>query len=387
MYKLDEILKSINQEYSIQNESVAKPIKYVKPLDEADEHSLIWIKSSKDDAVNIIKQTKAKTIICSKKVDIGSIHSDDKCFILVDNPRLAFHNVLKSLFSEKLDYSIHPTAIIHPKAKISENVSIGANSVIGDCTVEAKTVIEDNVKVFDGVKIGKNVKIEPGVVLGAEGGGYIKNSKGEYERIVHLGGVMIQNDVEIGANTTIDRATLGNTVIGSGTKIGNLVQIAHNVKIGERCLVISLSTIAGSSKIGDDVYLGPSVTISNGLNIGNLAYIALGSVVTVDVPDGGKVLGKNLTTNQKKNIKEAKISKNKSDIESRVKKIFKSTFPLEQNFSADSSPQNTQGWDSLGNLNFIVAIEEEFSTELPFEFQSGNVRVKDILNYLSNNEN
>ena len=135
------------------------------------------------------------------------------------------------------------------------------------------------------VIFGKNFKYGNNVVVGGDGFGYEKNEDGEYEFMQHFGDVYIGDNVSIGSNTCIDRGAVEDTVIGNGTKIDNLVHVAHGVKIGCNCLIVAGSVICGSTEIGDGTYVGARVTIREHLKIGKNSYIGMGSVVTKNIPD------------------------------------------------------------------------------------------------------
>ena len=125
----------------------------------------------------------------------------------------------------------------------------------------------------------------PNTTIGGTGFGYEKNTDGEFELFPHIGGVRIEKNVDIGANTCIDRGTLGNTIIGAGSKIDNLVHIAHNVKIGRNCAIIAHSMIGGSTVINDNCWVAPSACVRDGISIGSNSIIGLGSVVVKPIPD------------------------------------------------------------------------------------------------------
>ncbi|HOR30674.1 MAG TPA: UDP-3-O-(3-hydroxymyristoyl)glucosamine N-acyltransferase, partial [Candidatus Syntrophosphaera thermopropionivorans] len=133
--------------------------------------------------------------------------------------------------------------------------------------------------------------IKNGARIGQTGFGFVKNEKGEWEKFPQIGNVIIEDNVEIGANTCIDRGALSTTTIGYGTKIDNLVEIAHNVQIGKNCIITGNVSIAGSCIIGDEVWIGPSVTINNGLKIGSKSFISIGSVIIKNLPPSSDVIG------------------------------------------------------------------------------------------------
>src|SRR5207247_8524421 len=147
-----------------------------------------------------------------------------------------------------------------------------------------------NVVLYHNTQLGQRVRIHAGSVIGSDGFGYVVDN-GVHRKVPQIGSVIIGDDVEIGANVTIDRGALGPTSIGTGTKIDNLVQIAHNVQIGEHCLVVAQAGIAGSTKLGSYVVLAGQVGLAGHLKIGNQVTIAAQSGVMNDIPDGGKWFG------------------------------------------------------------------------------------------------
>ena len=171
------------------------------------------------------------------------------------------------------DVTLGLGCVIGPKVTLGDRVSIGANTVLANCTIAA------------GVRIGCNCTI------GLPGFGYEKDDSGAYWRFPHLGGVRIEGNVEIGSNTCIDRGSLGDTVIGEGCKIDNLVHIAHNVVVGKNAVVIANSMLGGSVNIGAGVWVAPSVSIMNQATIGAGATVGLGAVVLKDVAAHQVIVG------------------------------------------------------------------------------------------------
>lgn len=271
--------------------SHAIPLINITDLTNACEGSLIWVASNNNNALEVIKSTKATYIICGENVD-STVAFEDKLIIRVKNPRLFFIQILSDLLELLPKVSeIHSTAVIDSESIIGKNVSIGANSVIGKCEIGDDTIIGANVTIYDRCIIKKRVKINSGTVIGADGFGYHKLDDGTLLKFPHIGSVLIEDDVEIGANTCIDRATLGLTHLKKGVKIDNLVHIAHNVIIGENSTIIALSMVGGSTRIGDNTWIAPSVAIRDGLIIGADCIIGMGSIVTKNVPDGETWLG------------------------------------------------------------------------------------------------
>jgi UDP-3-O-[3-hydroxymyristoyl] glucosamine N-acyltransferase len=249
--------------------------------------------------------TNAGAILVSK-----SIEGDDRRFIRVDDPYFSVARVLARWFAAKpAPKGISPQAAIAESAKLGNNVAIGTFTSIGDdvvigddtiiypnVTIEPGTTIGSNcivypqVSIYHGTKIGDRCIIHSGVVIGSDGYGFATHG-GRHHKIPQIGIVRIENDVEIGAGTTIDRAALGETVIGEGTKIDNLVQIGHNVRVGRHCLLVSHVGIAGSAELGDYVVVAGQSGIAGHLKIGNGVQVAAKSAVLGDVPDNTKVMG------------------------------------------------------------------------------------------------
>ena len=217
--------------------------------------------------------------------------------IICDDPRFyyySFYNFFASANFKKEPSVIADSAIINPKANVSEyNVVIGKN-----------TIIEPNVTILPDVEIGDNVVIRAGAVIGSEGFEHKRTKRGILS-VFHDGKVIIYNEVEVGANTCIDKGfSWRNTIIGCQTKIDNLVHIGHCAHIGQRCLIAACSQI-GAVNMGDDVWVGPNANLLSSQNIGNNSFISVGSVVTRDVDDGARVTG-NFAIDHKKFIQHIK---------------------------------------------------------------------------------
>lgn len=261
------------------------------PIDQANDYSIVWIKSGLKNYKEIISNSKAKIIICDSNLDFESINELDKIFIIVENPKLEFTKTIKYFFVKEQIWLIHESAIIHPEAILKGKVFIGPNTYIGKSTIEEGTVIHGNCFIYDNVYIGNNVKINANTVIGSEGFGYAKNENGEFEHFPHIGGVIIEDNVDIGSNTSIDRGSLGNTIIKTGVKIDNLVHIAHNVVIGKHSVVIANSMIGGSVIIDDYSWISPSVSLINQIKIGKNTLVGMGAVVTKNIPDNETWVG------------------------------------------------------------------------------------------------
>jgi len=210
-----------------------------------------------------------------------------------ENARLDFIGIVRSFFAPPAPESgIHPSAVIAAGARIGEQVAIGPLCTIAaDVQVGSGSVLHPGVHLYPRVRIGSGVTINSGTIIGADGYGFERNAAGELERFPHLGGVVIEDEVEIGSNVSIDRGTLDDTWIGARARIDNLVHVAHNVRIGEDAAVIAHAMLGGSSSVGARSWIAPCVALLEGVNVGDDAVIGMGSVVTKSVPDGMAVVG------------------------------------------------------------------------------------------------
>lgn len=257
----------------------------INRIEEADSSEITFIADSK--YLEFLNESNAACFIISESIFNGL--DVEANFIVVDNARSSLNHILNYLAAIKLNLKrnfIHPTAIIGENCIISNSAYIGAYVVIGDnCIVNDDSVIHpscvlyDNVNIgkhsvlnakvvcYDGVIIGNNSIIHSGAIIGADGFGYEEQSDGCYIKIPQLGNVVIKDNVEIGANTTIDRALLGSTVIENGVKLDNLIQIAHNVSVGENSAMASQVGISGSTKIGKRNRIGGQSGLAGHINI------------------------------------------------------------------------------------------------------------------------
>lgn len=230
--------------------------------------------------------------------------------IVVDSPYLALSRVLPRFdTTPPVPWGIHPTASVGRGARWSGRIAVGAGAVIGrdvvlgaDCIIGSNCTIGDGVRLGDGCRLDAHAGVEGGARLGhrvvlcagarvgTPGFGYTPAASG-HERLHHVGGCVLGDDVEIGANATVDRGGVADTVIGSGTKIDNLVQVAHNVQVGERCLIMAQVGLAGSTIVEDDVILAGQAGLAGHLTVGRGAKVAAQSGVIGDVPRGAVVSG------------------------------------------------------------------------------------------------
>lgn len=298
---LKEIAEAINGElHGPESLEISGPGK----IEEANSGEITFLANPK--YKQYLESTKASAIIVESSFPELKIP-----YILVANAYLAFMQVLKLFTPAQHDYFegiseqafVHPTATIAPTAKIAPfayigpNVSVGAETVIYPGVVLLKNVkigqqcvLYPNVSVREDCIIGNRVILHNGVVVGSDGFGFAP-AGGVYYKIPQIGNVIIEDDVEIGANSTIDRATTGSTIIGQGCKFDNLVQIAHNVKVGKNTVIAAQSGIAGSTQVGNNVTIGGQVGITGHIKIHDKAIIAAKTGISKDVPEGAIMFG------------------------------------------------------------------------------------------------
>ncbi len=288
--------------------------------------------------------TKASAII----VKTGFSKSrNDITYIEVESPEKSFFTVLKKYFAPDFSLNgIDPSSFIHPTAKISNSTAIGKNVVISagckigantkifhntviseNVSIGSKCLIHANVSIRENCLLGSKVIIHSGTVVGSDGFGYTPNDKGEYEKIPQIGNVIIEDDVEIGSNVSIDRAALGSTIIKRGCKIDNLVQIAHNVILGEDTVISAQTGISGSTKIGKHCILAGQSGLVGHIEIGDNVVITAQSGVSKSILKPGYYLGspaREIKIAQKINAHIHSLpeySKKISELEGELKKI------------------------------------------------------------------
>lgn len=273
----------------------------VAGLDSADAASLSFLSARKyaDEA----RESRAGVVLVTADLVARVAHVPAR--IIVRTPQEAMLQALALLYPPvPFAAGVHASAVIGDGVTLGEGVAIGARAVLGDgvtigdgtsisagvtlgdgVSVGAQCIVHPNVTAYPGTVLHDRVIVQAGAVLGSDGFGYVF-VRGAHQKIPHVGRVVLESDVEIGANTTIDRGSVGDTVIGAGTKIDNLVQIGHNVRLGRLCLVMAQVGIAGSTRIRDGVIIAGQAGVAGHLTIGAGARIAAQAGVFGDVPAG-----------------------------------------------------------------------------------------------------
>ncbi len=255
---------------------------------------------------HLLDTTAASAVITSKEIE-----KSDKPLIRTDNPSLAFAKVISLISPDNNRHfeGVHSTVVLGKNVKLGKNVALGPYVVIEDganlgdnvivyagsfvgkeSSIGKSTLIYPNVSIRERSVIGERVIIHSGTVVGSDGFGFV-TIEGTHHKIPQVGSVEIGDEVEIGSNVSIDRARFGKTVIGSGTKIDNLVQIAHNVVIGKNCLIVAQAGISGSTTLGDNVTIAGQAGLSGHITIGDGAIVAAGAGVGKSIPENVMVSG------------------------------------------------------------------------------------------------
>lgn len=284
----------------------SRPIRGVAPLDSAEAEDLSFVANAR--YLGYLASTRAGAVLLP--VDAEWAAPANVVAIRVRDPHAALAILLPLLYPEEIEVpAIHVTAIIGAGAQLGSGVSIGpyavigrgcrigdgcrigAHAVVGDGAVlGAETVLHAHATLYRGVHTGVRCVIHSGARIGADGFGYVWTD-GAHRRVPQVGGCRLEDDVEVGANATIDRGSIGDTVVDSGTKIDNLVQVGHNCRIGKHVILISQVGVSGSTVIGDHAVLAGQVGVQGHIRIGSGARVGGQAGVTADVPDGQSVSG------------------------------------------------------------------------------------------------
>lgn len=317
----------------------------ISSLDEAGSAELSFLGNEKYRSQYLV--TKAGAVIVPR----GVVEGPEGCaLIAADHPSLAFSKAVAhfvSAVARRFTPGIHPRAIVDESAKldpdkvrvhagavimagaeIGDGSEIGPNSVVSEgVRIGRDCFIQANVTIRERCILGDRVTLQPGVVIGSDGYGY-EMVDGRHKKVDQVGIVVIGDDVEIGANTTVDRARFGRTVIGEGTKIDNLVQVGHNVQIGKHCLIIALTGIAGSSHFGDYVVSAAQVGVAGHVKVGSKAILGARTGVTGDL-DGGVTYAGNPARPMMDEQRSRAYFKNLPKLAERIKALEKKVGELE----------------------------------------------------------
>ncbi|PCJ88728.1 MAG: UDP-3-O-(3-hydroxymyristoyl)glucosamine N-acyltransferase [Flavobacteriales bacterium] len=277
-------------------------------IEEGEPRSIAFLANEK--YTEYIYTTDASIVIVNKSFKIEKPLKNGCTLIRVQDARIGFSKLLDAYNQNNLAKTgIHPQAFIAETARLGEHVYAGAfsyigenvhignnveifpNSYIGDnAKIGDNTVLKAGAKIYTNCEIGASCMLHSGVVIGSDGFGFTPNKENDYQKVPHTGNVVVEDHVEIGANTTIDRATLGSTIIRKGVKLDNLIQIAHNVEIGENTVIAAQTGVAGSAKIGRDCMIGGQVGIAGHVTIADGVKIQAQSGINRSIEQKGAVV-------------------------------------------------------------------------------------------------
>ncbi len=328
----------------------------VAKIEEAGEGSICFISNPKYE--EYLYTSKASIIIVNETLEIN--RPVNPTLIRVKDAYSGFAFLLEK-YSEIISggdrTGIEQPSYISPSATIGKDVYIGAFSYIGEhavvgngvkiypgCYIGNNVVIKENTKIYSGVKIydechiGCNVVLHSGGIIGGDGFGFAPQSDKTYKKIPQIGNVIIEDDVEIGANTTVDRATMGSTIIRKGVKLDNLIQVAHNVEIGEHTVIAAQTGISGSTKIGDNCLIGGQVGMVGHIRIANCTHINAQSGLSKSVTNSNTTINGSPAFDYKSSLKSQAIFRNLPELQQRIQKLEETV----QELTALLSTQNLE---------------------------------------------
>ncbi|WP_303881558.1 UDP-3-O-(3-hydroxymyristoyl)glucosamine N-acyltransferase [Acetomicrobium mobile] len=284
MVRASKIAQFLNKELKGPDIEIVKPcsVKDLQPK------CITFAKNFSDDILECLVRNEECLALVTTEYE-GKINC---AHIVSDNPRLDFARTIAHFFQPAIKAGIAKTAILGDNVKIGEGVTIGEYCVIGNnVSIGNGTVIRNHVVIYDGTVIGNDCLIRSSTIIGEEGFGFERDKDQVPIRLPHLGRVVIGNNVEIGALSTVARGTLDDTWIGDNVKIDDHVHIAHNVHVGKNTIITACSEVSGSTSIGANSWLAPNCSIMNGISLGENVFVGLGAVVTKPVESGRVVVG------------------------------------------------------------------------------------------------
>lgn len=331
-FEIQQIAQLLNG--TVKGDPRAK-VNKISKIQEAEEGSLSFLANMNYE--NFLYETNATAVLISKNFNPKKEVKTN--LILVDDPYEAFARIVDiiSKYQQQQKKGIESPVFISQSAKLGENVYIGAFSYIGEnvkignnskiypqtfigdnTTIGENTIIYPGVKIYPNTMIGNNCIIHAGAVIGSDGFGFAPQKDGSYIKIQQLGNVIIEDNVEIGSNTTIDRAALGSTLIKKGTKLDNLIQVAHNVTIGENTVIAAQAGIAGSAQIGNNCMIAGQVGIAGHIKIADKTTLAAQAGVISSIEESEKTLVGSPAMDLKQYFKAFAVYKNLPELQKQL---------------------------------------------------------------------
>lgn len=268
-----------------------------RPITELVPQALSFMKRHEAAWIEGLRSAPAAALIIALEELREHCGSLPQTFVYSPTPRLDFARAVWHFFPPDEGAvglparGIHPTALVDPRAEIDPSARIGAYAVIDRCRLGANVIVHPHVHVYNNVEAQANVILRHGCTIGTHGFGFELSPEGKWVRIPHLGGVLLEEDVEVFPHANIDQAAVGTTHIGQGTKIDHHCHIGHAVRIGRHAIITAGTILAGSSRVGDYTWIGPNSNLLNTKTIGRNVMVGMGSVVINDVPDDVIVAG------------------------------------------------------------------------------------------------
>lgn len=367
MFLLSELVQFLNEKhYLVQEAKIENDVKIKRfaSLVHPSPDALCWAKKPLP-AESI---PEAAVLVCLPEQE----HNKERKTVMlhVKEPRRVFGEIVSHFNPEIHETGISDKAIVSPTAEIGENVYIGPGTVIGEhCKIGNGTIIDANVTLYHHTTIGKNCHISSGAVIGADGHGYVLGENNRYQKIRHMGNVVIGDNVDIGANSCVDRGVLDDTTIGDNTKIDNLVQVAHNVVISENCMITCGALICGSSNIGANCYLAPGCIIKNGVMLAGENRVDMNSTLSDSYPTHNTTLVgtpakpmiayhlQNITKNQAKEEYRHHFADMSNDLKEYLSSILQDTIQMNMDTVTEDTLQTEI--PSINLLQIIMALDEK----------------------------
>ena len=284
--KVSQIIDFLNEEIiRVDGFGYNEYIDNISDPESVNSKSLDWVNSTKTNKQEIVELSPAKVFVVDSEVKYSeSLSSRKKTLIVVQNPRFVISKIASHFFIDTYKSGIHPSAIVDNEAIVDPTAYIGPGCIVGKALIGANTVLVANVTIYNNVKIGDRCLIQAGTVIGTDGLGCSRDENGVLSKFPHLGGVVMGNDIEVGANSQIARGSFSDTIIEDGCKLNGLCFIAHNCHLEKNVWITGNTMLCGSVRVGKNSTIFSSVTIRDQRKIGESVTIGMGSVVTKDVP-------------------------------------------------------------------------------------------------------
>jgi UDP-3-O-[3-hydroxymyristoyl] glucosamine N-acyltransferase len=288
MHHLSELLTKLGIRFERLGRRSEDVFIRIVPVAQSGEDCLAFINRPSDKTLELLTKASFAVMLLDSEWGMrkkSELNGMNLSIFLVEHPRLVFARIMRLLYpdEDRFDAGIHPTANVHPEAVIHPTVSIGQGCIVGKCQIGENSRIHAYTIVKDDVIIGKNVTIRENCLIGGCGFGFVRDETDRLVRIPHIGGVIIEDDVELFPYVNVDRGTLGETVIKKGAKIDHYAHIGHNSSVGENSIITAGTVFCGGSSIGKRSWAGVGSIIKEKISVGDDVTLGLGSIVIDDI--------------------------------------------------------------------------------------------------------